>query len=157
MGILQWLFVCLHLAHHKIHGKACGRKENKWNARIFSIMKVGGFGRTKDRGSGVSLQKQAPNLNAGLAKQGEAAVDHSRTMLLLLHLCLQNGGPAPLLPLHAIASLAPCMCIWLAELSQMTIPEAKETEKWGGLAFYLRKTDSHHGGPSRCKSVKRFG
>lgn len=123
---------------------------------IFSILKVGACGRTKDRGSGVSLQKQTPEPQCRAGKAGRSCCcslqNHAASLSAERRPCTPSASAG-----NCFSSSQFCMCIWLAELSQMTIPEARETEKWGGFTFYLGKTDSHRGVPSQCKIVKRFG
>lgn len=108
------------------------------------------------RSSGVSLQKQALSLSAELAKQARVALEDSRTMLALHHLCLQNVGPAPfsLCTQTPLYSSSRCVHLISRTKSDDCIPEAKETEKGGGFKVYLGKAaDSHHGGRHRDARV----
>lgn len=115
-------------------------KKKKWNGRILSIRKVGVSGRIKDRSSGVSLQKQAPE------PQSRAGKGRSCFWWLQNHAASLPSVPAewgPCTPPASAHNPLASMCIWLAELSQMTASQRQRKPRNVGVSHSILGRQIH--------------
>lgn len=118
-----------------------GKKKKSEMAEYLASGKLGSLEESKTEALEWICRNRPQNLKAKLAKLGEAAFDDSRTMLPLLPSVPAEWGPCT--PPASAHNPLSSMCIWLAELSQMTASQRQRKLRNVGVSHSILGRQIH--------------